>query len=77
MIGQCNNVTRIPREERICPCGQDIQSESHVLTRCELTGQLREQFNDLNYTDISNLMKSENVYRLSEFCHLVNVLVTT
>ena len=36
---------RIPRDERLCVCGGDIQSESHVLIDCPRSGHLRHNMN--------------------------------
>jgi hypothetical protein len=32
---------RIPRENRLCPCGESVQTEEHVLLYCHLTEELR------------------------------------
>ena len=36
--------SRIPREERLCTCGKDIQTEAHVMLKCELTEDIRNKY---------------------------------
>ena len=36
--------SRIPRERRLCQCGEDVQTEEHVLAHCELTRGIREKY---------------------------------
>ena len=33
--------SRIPREERLCPCLNGVQTEKHVLLHCEHTQDIR------------------------------------
>ena len=37
--------SRIPRDRRLCPCGQ-IQDEEHVLAHCQITQHLRDAHGD-------------------------------
>ena len=43
--------SRIPRERRLCPCGQ-VQDECHVLLDCSLLNNLRNEF---DHSDFSSL----------------------
>ena len=36
--------SRIPRERRLCQCGEGVQTEKHVLVECELTRGIREKY---------------------------------
>ena len=36
--------SRIPRERRYCQCGENVQTEEHVLVHCELTRGIREKY---------------------------------
>jgi hypothetical protein len=36
--------SRIPREERLCPCGEDIQTEQHILEYCSLSQTIRQKY---------------------------------
>ena len=47
--------SRIPRERRLCPCGQ-VQDERHALLDCPLTSNLRREFCNLNFHSLSTLM---------------------
>lgn len=63
--------SRIPREDRVCSCGVDVQSEEHVLTQCSLTQHLRDRFNSLVFTDIASLMACEHVQSVCQYCYQV------
>ena len=45
-----------PRENRLCNCGMHIQDEVHMLTQCEKTVHLRDQYNTLNMS-INDIMQ--------------------
>ena len=36
--------SRIPRERRLCRCGEGVQTEEHVLVNCELTRGIKEKY---------------------------------
>ena len=36
--------SRIPREARLCQCGVEVQTEEHVLTRCNLVDPIRQKY---------------------------------
>ena len=61
--------SRLPREQRLCPCGE-IQSESHVLLNCPLAEHLRNQNQDLNFIQLNQLMNCQ-MKTLCKFCYLV------
>ena len=50
--------SRIPKDDRLCGCGEAIQDEEHVLLRCPKTDFAREKFHvDSNvYPNIAGLM---------------------
>ena len=52
--------SRIEAENRLCNCGL-MQNEEHVLCNCILTQFIRNKpkYNNLNFSSIENLMKSE------------------
>ena len=62
--------SRIPREERLCPCSQ-VQTEAHVLLECPLLQYLRLSFTDLDYSSVDNLFNTENHISLSKYVHAV------
>ena len=39
--------SRIPRERRLCQCGEDIQTEEHVIVHCGLTRGIREKYGQI------------------------------
>ena len=60
-----------PRENRLCLCNSDVQTESHVLLECPLTAHIRNQYNTIsNDTDISVILElnSENSYSITKMC---------
>ena len=50
--------SRIPREERLCVCGQ-IQTENHILAVCEKTEHIRRSTTCIHYFNIPQLFESE------------------
>ena len=46
---------RIPRERRVCQCGEAVQSEKHVLCECNLVEHLRREYNNEDI-DFHNFM---------------------
>ena len=61
--------SRIPRELRLCPCGE-VQTESHVLCQCPLTQHIGDNFNQWNLTSIPDIMINSDIKRLCEFCSM-------
>ena len=56
---------RIPRENRSCPCGDGIQTESHVLCDCKLTDHLRR---NLVLNPQSPLEIQDNAVAIAKLC---------
>ena len=50
--------TRTPREERLCQCGEAIQTEQHVICDCTLVAHIRESYN-CNITNFVEFMTTE------------------
>ena len=44
--------SRIPREDRLCPCGV-IQTEEHVICHCPLSDHIRSQFGTVSFSNIA------------------------
>ena len=70
---------RLPRENRLCSCGQ-IQTEQHVLLHCRLTQNLREDYPIVKtFRDIGDLFSFKDINiinHLCEYCYKVlNVFV--
>ena len=63
--------SRMPRDERLCPCGS-IQDECHVLTECMYTVALRLAHN-LDFSSPATLMNGDPT-AVTSYCH--NVLST-
>ena len=61
--------TRIPPEERLCKCGEDIQDEPHVLISCPLSAHLRTNYN-IDAIDINGLYNcvKEDRLKVAEYC---------
>ena len=61
---------RIPRNLRLCPCGE-IQNEDHVLLRCPMSQQLRFTFPlTVNFGSASQLLNAgyPDIVKISYFC---------
>ena len=59
--------SRLPREERKCQCTQnEIQDETHVVFKCELSQRLRNKY-ELNYTSFDELFRSMPVRMMGNF----------
>jgi hypothetical protein len=61
--------SRIDLQDRLCNCGE-IQSEQHVLLKCQLTEELRNTY-AMSYNSMKQLMESEDLYELTMFTHKV------
>ena len=59
--------SRIPVEQRLCPCGQ-VQSEIHVILECPLNKPNRDSHPDISFTDINSFFSSP-VAQLCNFSH--------
>ena len=40
--------SRIPRERRLCQCGEGVQTEEHILVGCNMTKGIREKYGEGN-----------------------------
>jgi hypothetical protein len=62
---------RIPREERMCSCGQSVQDEHHVLLRCQLTERARRMLygdRDLPET-LNELFDQSDQNKVAKLCY--------
>ena len=50
-------MSRIPREDRLCPCGV-IQTEEHVICHCPLSDHFRSQFGAVSFSNIADFWRS-------------------
>ena len=58
--------SRIPRDRRLCPCGQ-IQDEEHVLAHCRITQHLRDAHGDrVNFPEILHAISVEDFRLIHE-----------
>ena len=60
--------SRVPREQRMCNCGEDIQTECHAMLTCPLTNDLRLLYPHLIFASIPELMATKDIHKLTEFC---------
>ena len=51
--------SRTPREERLCQCGNGVQSERHVLVDCQLVKHIRQIYNDDENIDFDEFVTAE------------------
>ena len=61
---------RTPRDERLCVCREDVQSEEHVLLHCHLTEHLREKF-EITSSNLTQMFKGNEstlVILYMKFC---------
>ena len=63
--------SRIPRERRLCPCGQ-IQDESHALLNCSQLSHLRQEFCNLDFNSLATLMSFTDFSYLCKYLFIVN-----
>ena len=49
--------SRTPREQRLCVCQENIQTEEHVLLHCERTQPIRNLYPEMNARTVSTLME--------------------
>lgn len=61
---------RVPREQRLCQCEADVQSEEHVLLQCPLTARLRHDLSVPNI-DFVSLMNTADTAVVAELCFRV------
>ena len=63
--------SRIPRERRLCLCGQ-VQDEMHTLLDCPLLNDLRREFSHLNFNSLEDLMTYTDDNYLCKYLFQVN-----
>jgi hypothetical protein len=44
---------RLPRQERLCTCGDGVQDELHVTEHCRLIRDIRDKYYDLDFNCVS------------------------
>jgi hypothetical protein len=66
---------RIAPENRICPCGS-VQTDVHVLLRCELSRPQRLLFNVPEYQELSQLFDLYDQAKICAFCKAVMDIYT-
>jgi len=52
--------SRIPREDRLCPCGV-IQTEQHVICHCPLSDHIPSQFSAVSFSNIAEFFDCAEV----------------
>ena len=51
--------SRIPREAGLCTCGSgDVQTERHIIEKCQLNLHIRQKYNCLN-VDTSDVLRTQ------------------
>lgn len=63
--------SRIPRERRVCPCdGTQLQTETHALTSCPLTQNIRVSYPMLDFSDLNRLFSEDShIRQLCSYVH--------
>ena len=59
---------RVPRESRLCTCGS-IQSESHVLSSCEQTEDIRQNASSIHCFNLADFFNSQDTLRMCLVCY--------
>ncbi len=67
---------RIPREERMYSCGENVQTESHVLLQSPQTAVLRLEHNNLNFDSLTSYMSNQDLAGMCFYAHKVLSTVT-
>ena len=62
--------SRIPRERRLCLCGE-VQDELHILQHCELLHDIRQEYTEIDFTNVVTIMEHENVTLLSKYVYVI------
>ena len=70
--------SRIPQQNRLCNCRTDIQTEDHVLLRCTISSDLRQQMN-INVNTLNELFDNRQLNQslVAEYCNLIMKLYRT
>ena len=61
--------SRTPEENRLCQCGEAVQTEEHVLITCPMSEHLRHQMN-LHYNSINEMLSNVGAEQsiIAEYC---------
>ena len=66
--------SRIPREQRLCQCGEGIQTEQHILTACTLVDTIKTKYGHdvINFTSFMCGEKTKHeLLMLYDILHLL------
>ena len=58
--------SRMPRERRLCSCGE-IQDELHVLIRCPLLDDVRRLFSEIHFDSINSVFAHNDNIKMCEY----------
>ena len=64
--------SRVPRERRLCSCGE-VQTEEHVVCHCPRTIHVRERHPNLDFTDIGSFLKNNT--DISSVCRVSSLVL--
>ena len=59
--------SRVPRDQRLCVCRMDVQTEEHVLLHCKETDHLRNSFPNLSFNSIEAFFNNVNFGDTAKF----------
>jgi hypothetical protein len=59
---------RIPREERLCACGE-IQTENHVVSQCIRTDAVRQSARGLEHVHLPDLFDAVDNHAICSLCY--------
>ena len=65
---------RIPRERRLCPCGE-IQDEKHVIVDCPITQAIRDNY-DMDMTTFTDIINLDSVHSFKMIHEMLELLRT-
>ena len=60
--------TGLSREERLCHCGDEVETEKHFLLECGLYHEIRERYNVINELSISKVLNDINYINYIKEC---------
>ncbi len=63
--------SRIPRKERMCSCGENVQTKFHVMLQCPQTAVLRLEHNNLNFDSLTSYMSNQDLGGMCFYPHQV------
>ena len=66
--------SRIPRDRRLCGCGEGVQTEEHVLVGCSLTEGIREKYGQTNISFNSFMNDKKSKAQLHMLHEILNLL---